>query len=386
MTRKEIIMKAIEGKLTWIQAAQIIGVTDRQMRRMKQRYEAQGLDGIIDRRSGGKRRERIKAEVIDQVLTLRRAYYHDFSVAHFHEFATQKHGIEMSQTWMRKLLQDAGLAEKAPARGKHRRARERRPMRGMLLHLDASTHAWLQGLPKQDLNVCMDDADSRVLHAQFVPQEGTMSTLEALNDVLRQHGRFCELYTDRGSHFCTTTHAGSGPDALQNVQAGRALKALGIQLILARSPQARGRSERLFRTIQGRLPQELRAAGITTYAEANKYLQQTFIPALNERFCVPPQQAESAFTPLMGLDVSMTLSIQHERIVRPDNTISFQTIIMQLPKSEHRLHFVRCPVTVHQFTNRTLGISYQGRLLGTYDQDGREIDPYRLTNITEQAA
>ena len=373
MTRKEVILKAVEGRISWIQAAPIIGVSDRQMRRMKRRFEAHGLDGIIDHRGGGKRRVRISLEVIDQVLTLRRGYYHDFSVAHFHEFITQRHGVKLSETWpwTRKLLQDAGLAEKAPARGKHRRAREQRPMRGMLLHLDASTHAWIEGIHAQDLNVCMEDATGEILYARFVRQEGTMSTLVALEFVLKHHGRFCELYTDRGSHFCTTTHAGMGPDDIQNVQVGRALKALGVKHILACSPQARGRSERAFRTLQGRLPQELRVAGITTYEAANAYLRKIFLPAFNERFAVPPQQDESAFTPLRGLEVAMTLSIQHSRTVKADNTVSFRATRLQLPSSNRRLHYVRCPVVVHEFTDGTLGISYQRHLLARFDQDGQ---------------
>jgi hypothetical protein len=386
MTRKEILLKAIEGKITWLQAADIVGISARQMRRMKSAYERLGFGGLRDHRGGQLRRKRIPMATVEKVLTLYRVHYFDFSVAHFHDFLMEKHAIKLSETWTRRILQDAKLVEKAPARGKHRRQRERRPMRGMLLHMDASTHAWIEGIAKQDLMVVMDDADGHILFAAFVPQEGTMPTLQALYAVLKRFGRFCELYTDRGAHFCTTTHAGMGPDELQNAQVGRALRALGIRHILARSPQARGRSERAFSTLQGRLPQELRLAGIRDYDAANTFLSSTFISRFNERFGVVPQQPESAFTPLLQLNIDMTLSLQHERVVRSDNTISFQKIILQLPKSTARLHFVRCPVTVHEFTDGMLGISYQGQLLARYDRDGQELNISALTIKTKQVA
>ena len=192
---------------------------------------------------------------------LKRDVYADFSLRHFYEHVTEKHGVKVSYNWLRLMLQEAGVVEKEPARGKYRRQRERRPLVGMLVHLDASTHQWIAGLPMQDLVVALDDADGRILYARFFPQEGTASTFAALESVVRNYGRFCELYTDRGSHFCQSGPAGEVADE-QHGQVSQALRALGIQHILARSPQARGRSERAFGTIQGRLPQELRHNGI----------------------------------------------------------------------------------------------------------------------------
>jgi hypothetical protein len=187
---------------------------------------------------------------------------------------------------------------------------------------------------------------------------------------VRRYGRFCELYTDRGSHFCTTKDAGAGPDAEQNGQVSQALRALGIGQILARSPQARGRSERAFGTLQGRLPQELRLNRIANYADANRYLEEHFIADFNRRFTVQPAQTESAFTKLPGIELDLVLSAKHQRIVRNDNTVVFHNLILQLPATRQRIHFVRCPVTVHQFSNATLGVSYQGRLLARYDSSG----------------
>jgi len=370
MTRNEVIMHAIAGKLTWIQAADICRITARQMRRMKRRYEAHGYDGLVDGRGGKPRRTRIAMQTLTELCRLKRERYPDFSVQHFWEQATEKHQLAVSYTWTLKALQAAGLAEKSAGRGQYRRQRERRPLVGMLLHLDASTHEWLVDQPMWDLNVMLDDADGRILDARFVPQEGTASTFAALHAVLSRQGRFVELYTDRGSHFCHTSVAGAGPDAVQEGQVSRALRVLGIHHILARSPEARGRSERAFGTIQGRLPQELRVAGITDYAAANGYLAQHFVPDFNRRFTVTPAEVGSAFAPLVGVDLELLLSAQHERVVRNDSTVPFEALTLQLPQLPERPHYVRCPVLVHEFPSGTLGISYQGRLLARYDRDG----------------
>jgi hypothetical protein len=341
------------------------------MRRLKRRYEQYGYDGLVDGRGGKPRRQRIPLATIEQLCQLRREKYADFSVQHFWEKATEVHQLKISYTWAKLALQAAGLAEKSPARGKYRRRRERRPLRGMMLHLDGSTHQWVADQPMQDLIVMQDDADSALHYAQFVPQEGTLSSLAAVKEVLQQAGRFCELYTDRGSHFCLTPKAGQPATTAHEGQVSRALKALGIRQILAYSPQARGRSERTFQTIQGRLPHELRAAGITTYAAANDYLRRVFIPDFNRRFTVTPAQPGTAFVPLVGVDLDLLLSVQHARTVANDSTVSFAGLQLQLPPRSDRLHYVRCPVLVHEFPEGPLGISYQGRLLARYGRDGQ---------------
>lgn len=374
MTRKEVIVKAIEGRITWLAAADILGVTPRHLRRLKAIYDRTGYDGLVDRRGGKPRRKRIPVATIRLLCRLRRERYFDFSIRHFWERVTEHHGLALSYTWTRVVLQTAGLAPKAPARGRYRRKRERRPMVGMLIHLDASTHDWLPARPRQDLVVALDDADGRILYAQFVRQEGTASTFAALHHVLTHHGRFAELYTDRGSHFCYTKTAGAAPDLSYDTQVQRALKQLGIRLILARSPEARGRSERCFGTIQRRLPQELRVAGITDYAAANLYLTATFVPDFNRRFTERPAQAERAFVRLPGVDLRLVLSGQHERIVRNDSTVQFGPVRLQLPPTPWRPHYVRCPVVVHEFPDATLGISYQGRLLARYAGDGTILE------------
>jgi len=370
MTRREVITKAIAGELSWVQAAQVLGITARHMRRIRRGYERWGLSAVMDQRGGRPRRKRISVGTIEMLCRLKREVYADFSVRHFFEQVREKHQVKVSYNWLRLMLQEAGVVEREPARGQYRRRRERRPMVGMLVHLDASTHEWLAGLPMQDLVVALDDADGRILYARFFAQEGSTSTFAALESVVRRYGRFCELYTDRGSHFCTTRDAAAGPDAEQNGQVSQALRALGIGQILARSPQARGRSERAFGTIHGRLPQELRLNRITNYAAANRYLEEHFIADFNRRFTVAPAQKQSAFTQLPGIQLDLVLSARHQRIVRNDNTVVLRNLILQLPTTRQRIHFVRCPVTVHQFSNDTLGVSYQGRLLARYDSSG----------------
>jgi transposase len=374
MTRKEVIVRAIDGQLTWLQAADILGLTPRHLRRLKRAWEQRGYDGLQDQRGRTPRRRRIPVPVIARLCRLRRERYPDFSIQHFWEKATEQHGFQLSYTWTRLVLQAAGLAPKAPGRGRYRRQRERRPMIGMLVHLDGSTHPWIPGLPPHDLIVALDDADGRILYGRFWDQESTASTFHALDHVLRTYGRFAALYTDRGSHFCRTPTAGGPPADAYDTQVGRALKALGIRHIRARSPEARGRSERNFGTLQGRLPQELRVAGITDYAAANTYLTTTFLPDFNRRFTVKPAQPASAFVRLAGVDLRLLLSRQHERLVRNDNTVSFERLGLQLPPSRHRVHYVRCPVLVHEFPDATLGISYQGRLLARYTRQGTLLE------------
>lgn len=374
MTRREVIVKAIAGKLTWLQAADICGITARQMRRLRFRYEQFGLDGLRDGRSR-LRRKRIPFTTIREICRLKEKVYPDFTVKQFHEHLTETHGIQVSYTWTRAILQEAGIVEKAEARGQHRRRRERRPLRGMMLHIDGSTHGWLPELPTQDLIVVLDDADGRVLYGQFFPQEGTVSTLTALREVLLRHGRFAELYHDCGSHFGRTSRAGEGPDEQQDGQVTRVLRLLGIRQIFARSPQARGRSERAFGTMQQRLPPELRLAGITAYDAANRFLNEVFWPDFNRRFTVEPTSAESAFVPLVGIDLDLLLSIHHERVVRADNTVLFHHLALQIPPTGQRYHYVRCPVIVHEFLDGTLGISYQNQLLSRYAATGLLLDP-----------
>jgi Helix-turn-helix domain len=373
MTRMEVIGMMTRGVLTVFQAADILGLCPRQLRRLRRRYELFGDVGLMDGRFGLSRKKRVPEATIEELCRLKREVYPDFSLRHFHERAVEKHGLKVSYTFTRDLLQLRGVVSKAAGRGKYRRKRERRPLVGMMLHLDASTHEWIPELPMQDLVVMLDDADGRILYACFVEQEGTRSTLEAIAHVLRRHGRFCELYTDRGSHFCRTEKAGQGPAPEQAGQVSRVLRALGIRQILARSPEARGRSERCFGTIQGRLPQELRLHGIRSYPEANRYLDDTFVPDFNRRFTVQPPQPGNAFTRLAGIDVTLLVSVQHDRVVANDNTVVFGKLTLQLPRLRDRLHLARCPVLVHELLDDSLGVSFSGKLIARFNRQGAAL-------------
>ncbi len=327
MTRREVITKAIAGQISWAQAADIAGMSARQMRRIRYVIERHGLSAVMDQRGGRPRRKRISAGTIAMLVRLKRDIYADFSLRHFYQQVTQKHQLKVSYNWLRLMLQEAGVVEREPGRGQYRRRRERRPMVGMLVHLDASTHEWIAGVPKQDLVVALDDADGRILYARFFAQEGTASTFAAPEGVLRRYGRFCELYTDRATHYRPVGRPEHSAEEAEG-QVSQALHALGIRLIQARSPQARGRSERAFGTIQGRLPQELRLHGIADYQRANRYLEEILVPDFNRRFTVRPAQKESAFVELPAVELKLLLSSKQQRVVRNDNTVAFQGMVL----------------------------------------------------------
>lgn len=287
-----------------------------------------------------------------------------------------EHEFKHSYYWTLYTLQNAGLVSRHTKQEKHRKRRERRPLPGMMLHLDGSEHAWLGELhPKWDLLATLDDATNEVYDAFFVPEEDTRSVLKIIWNTIKNQGIFCSLYTDRARHFVVTEKSGQKPDKSIRTQCQRALDQLGIRLIPAYSPQARGRGERLWKTFQGRLPQELRRAGIATIEQANEYLQNVFIPEYNLRFKVLQKEVGSAFVPVIeGTDLSRIFSIQHDRIVSNDNTVSYKTKVLQLPTSAHRYSFARCKVTIYENLDATLCIGYGPHLVAKYDQEGKLME------------
>jgi transposase len=264
MKLQDVLLKAMAKKITWWDAAEIIGVTDRTMRRWRERLETDGYSGLADGRRDKPSLRRVPLAVAEQVLRLYKETYYDLNIKHFHEKLQAEHGIELSYTWVQLALQGAGLVSRRRKRGKHRRRRERRPLTGMLLHIDGSKHQWLSDERWHDLIVILDDATSEIYYARLVEEESTRTVMAGLREVIETKGLFCSLYSDRGSHFFVTVKAGEKVDKQRATQVGRAMKELGVQMIAAYSPQARGRSERSFGTWQGRLPQELRLAGIGT--------------------------------------------------------------------------------------------------------------------------
>src|SRR5467141_3708825 len=370
MKVQEVILRAMAKRITWWQAAEIIGISDRQMRRWRERYEEFGYDGLFDRRQGKPSPKRVPVALVEQVLGLYRDRYFDLNVRHFQEKLQHEHQIELSYTWVKLALQGAGLVRRGRKRGVHRQRRPRRPLPGMLLHIDGSRHRWFQDERWYDLIVILDDATSEIYYAQLVEEESTATVMRALREVVESKGLFCALYSDRGSHFWLTPKAGSKVDRHRLTQVGRALRELGIQMIPAYSPQARGRSERNFGTWQGRLPQELRLRGITTVEEANRFLRESYIAELNRKFSVPAAQPESAFVPASGKDLDRIFSVQQERVVNQDNTVRIANRTLQIERTKWRGTLAKCHVLVCEHLDGTWSVFYGPHLVGRYAQDG----------------
>lgn len=373
MKIQEVILRAMAKRITWWQAAEIIGISARQMRRWRQRYEERGYDGLFDRRRGKPSPKRVPLALAEEVLRLYQDQYADLNVRHFHEKLEEAHGIELSYTWVKLALQGAGLVKKGRKRGVHRKRRERRPLPGMLLHLDGSQHQWFQDQRWYDLIEVLDDATSETYYAQLVEEESTRTVMAALREVIERQGRFCALYSDRASHFFQTPKAGGPVSHEQLTQVGRALKELGIEMIPAYSPQARGRSERRFATWQGRLPQELRLAGISGVEEANRFLREHFIGEMNRKFSVPSAQPGHAFVPVGGQDLDRVFSVQHERVVAKDNTVRLGDRTWQIERTPWRGTLAGCRVTICEHLDGRVSIVYGPHLVGRYTAQGEAL-------------
>jgi transposase len=370
MKIQEVILRAMAKKITWWQAAEIIGMSDRQMRRLHWRYREHGYDGLLDRRVGKPSPKRVPLALVEQVLGLYQEKYFDLNVRHFHEKLKQEHQIQLSYTWVKKALQGAGLVRRERKRGVHRRRRERRPLPGMLLHIDGSRHRWFQDDRWYDLLVILDDATSEIYYAQLVEEESTMTVLRALREVIERRGIFCALYSDRASHFFWTPRAGGKVDRERPTQVGRALQELNIRMIPAYSPQARGRSERGFGTWQGRLPQELRLDGIVTLEGANQFLRERYVAEFNQRFQVAALQSGSAFLPCRRKDLDVVFSVQQERVVNRDNTVVVGGKVFQIEPTRWRGTLAGCSVTVCEHLDQLWSIRYGPHVVGRYNEHG----------------
>jgi transposase len=376
MRFEELVSQWTEKKITQEEAARILGVSDRTFRRYCRSYEESGASGLYDARLEKKSHNAVPVDEMMEVLTLFETRYSNFTAAHFYDVYRDKHQGERSYNWVRLILQDAGLTQKAKKRGAHRRKRPRAPMKGMLLHQDGSTHEWVPN-KHWDLIVTMDDATSEVYSGFFVEEEGTHSSFLGVKETIEKKGLFCSFYTDRGSHYWLTQAAGEKVDKKNLTQFGRAMQQLGIEMIPAYSPEARGRSERLFGTVQQRLPKELALEGITDMQEANRFLREVYWPKHNKRFSVKPQEELSAFVPWVkaGSNLDDILCIQEQRVVNKDNTVSYKTLSLQIPKQAHRCHFIKAKVRVHEYPNAALAIFHGPRCLARYTRNGDLISP-----------
>jgi transposase len=368
----EVITRAISGKINWIQAAEILGMSDRQLRRWRGNWAKYGYNGLYDRRTQRPSPKRVPMAEVEVVLRLYREKYFDLNVKHFVEKLHREEHIALSYTWVKTALQNAGLVRRYAKRGPHRKKRPRRPLTGMMLHVDGSRHRWIPGLDQyQDLIVIFDDATSEVYDVKLVEEESTVTVMASLKRVVESRGLFCSLYSDRGSHMAWTPKAGGLVDREHPTQIARALKQLGIDLILAYSPQARGRCERIFGTWQGRLPQEFRLRGITEVEAANEFLRKDWIPMHDASFSVEAEQTGTAFLPYSGTELEKIFSQQHERVVDNDNTVRYENRCLQIPQQTFRFSLARCPVLVCEHLDRTISLHYGPHRLGHYDSQGQ---------------
>lgn len=357
------------GCLSQAEAALALGVCERTFRRWGERFEAEGADGLYDRRLGRVSKRAAPADEVARLLSLFDTKYSKFNTRHLYEHLVDHHACTRSYNWVRLKLQEHGRIKPVRRGGAHRRKRDRQPLPGMMLHQDASDHAWVPGV-RWDLVVTMDDATSEILSAFFVEEEGTMSSLIGMAEAIAARGLPSSLYTDRGSHYWNTPAAGGKVDKDNPTQFGRAMRQLGITMIAAYSPQARGVSERMFGTLQGRLPQELALAGITEMAAANRFLKQDFLPRHNQAMMKPAAAEGTAFVPC-PFDVTEIFCEQEDRVVGNDNTVRWRGLTLQIPQQAHRLHYVKASVRVHHYPDQTLAIFAGPRCLARYEADGR---------------
>jgi len=361
----------MEKRLSQEEAARILGVSDRTFRRYVERYDDGGLEALVDKRLSQASHRKAPVDEVMALCERYRARHDGWSARHFHSWY-KRSGGRRSYTWVKTRLQESELVKKAPRRGVHRKRRERAPLPGMMIHQDGSTHEWVPG-QEWDLIVTMDDATSEHYSIFFVEEEGTRSSFRGVGEVIRAKGLFSSLYTDRGSHYWYTPEAGKKVDKNNPTQFGRAMKQLGIEMIPAYSPEARGRIERAFRTHQDRLPKELALHGITDRETANRYIQQVYLPAHNAEFMQPPLEEGAAFVGCVVPNLDDILCEQHDRVVGRDNCVSFEGKKLQIPSDRHRCHYIKATVRVHRYLDDTLAVFHGPRKLVCYDSNGSQI-------------
>jgi len=373
MRVQEVIVRGLSGALTWLQVADILGRSPRSIRRMRWRFEQYGYDGLYDGRRAKPSPKRAPVAEVERILRLYRERYPGFNGRHFYQVARREHAVTLSYTFVKTLLQRAGLLASGRARGRHRRRREPRPCFGELLHLDGSLHPWLALDPerKQTLITVVDDATTQLLYGQFAAGgESVVAVMAALRAVLERHGLPMALYTDRARWAAYTPTSGTNPDRSKLTQVGRALQRLGIEHILGYSPQARGRSERVNRTLQDRLVNELRVAEIRTPAGANRYLRERFLPAFNTEFARAPTDPTAAFVPLGRTDLDQILCHEEERVVALDNTVRLDGVVMQLVKQRGRRSCAGLRVLLRRHLDGRHSVWWGTRCLGQYASSG----------------
>ena len=366
---EEILSLRTKHRLTQEEAARMLGVSDRTFRRYVDRYNEGGLDGLLDKRLTQESARKAPADEAMALVDRYRSQHKGWNVMHFHAWY-QRDGGTRSYSWVKNQLQAAQVVPKGKKRGAHRKKRERSPLPGMMIHQDGSTHEWVPG-KKWDLIVTMDDATNEHYSMFFTDEEGTASSFAGVKDVLLARGLFCSFYSDRGSHYWHTPEAGGKVDKKNLTQFGRAMHQLGIEMIPAYSPEARGRSERAFSTHQDRLVKELAFFGITEMAAANRYLRERYLPAFNSEFMEPAPEQGSGFVPLLNAQINDILCEQHERTVGRNNCVTFERLTLQIPQNSHRCNYIKVKVRIHRYPDRSLAIFHGPRKLADYHPDGK---------------
>lgn len=379
MRIQDVILRAIGGEISWFAAADILQMTPRNLRRWRERYERWGYNGLVDQRRCPSKR-RVPLAELERVLRLYRERYAGFNGRHFHEIARREHGITLSYSYVKQALQQAGLLPTRKPRGRHRRRREPRACVGELLHLDGSCHPWLALLPdaRATLITIVDDATSALLYAQLWPQETTVAVMSALAEVIRTEGLPMALYTDRAGWAFYTPKATGPVDKTRLTHVGRALHQLGIEHIPAYSPQARGRSERMNRTLQGRLVNEFRMRGICSVDAANRYLRDSYVAQHNATFRRAPADPASAFVPVGTVDLDTILCQEDERVVAPDNTIVVAGRVLQIDRQPGRRTCAGLRVLVRQHLDGRMTITRPPDVPLSFSVVTRDVVPPRL--------
>jgi len=385
MKVQDVILRAIAKKILWCEAAEILGISCRQIRRIKRKYETNGYNGLYDRRRKRPSPKRVPLGVAERILTLYRDKYFDFNMSHFYDKLRNHHSINISYNWVRLALQGAGLIKIQPKRATHRKRRPRKPLPGMMLHMDGSPHDWFKDSSEYTIVTLYDDANNHLYDIEMVAEEDSFTCMNMIKTLVEKKGIFCSLYTDRASHFFLTKKAGDRVSKDSLTQIGRALGEIGTHHVPSYSPQARGRSERLNRTLQGRIPQELRLRDITTVEQANKYLKTEYLREYNKRFSIKLEEKRTAFTPTpKTMDLDRVFSFKHERTVNNDNTISFNHRLFQIGPSELRISFAKCRVIVYEHMDGSISVGYGPHMIGYYPP--RNLSTYKHYKQKEKVA
>ncbi|GAB6183485.1 ISNCY family transposase [Thermodesulfovibrio hydrogeniphilus] len=364
MKRFEVMNQVLSGFLTLKQAQEILGLSYRQVLRLKERFKFQGFEGLLRKIPEPPTALKIDSSVKDEIISLRKSLYWDFNILHFKDKLKDVHDINLSYESIRKILIQEGLHEPKKKRKVYRR-RRRMPKAGMLVQMDSSQHRWIEGIGQQWWLVAMiDDADGFV-YAEFHPSETVWANMSVIRAYIEQRGVFMALYTDKASHFRTTRHGGLHYHVEvqhKETQIARALNELGIKLINANTPQAKGRVERKFRFFQDRLIKEMRLSGIRDYDEANKFLKEEFLTWSNSRYTL---SVESLYMPVATeKDLDLVFSIKHPRKVNKDNTLRYCGGVYQILPVKGIKSLAGKWVEVCELRDGRMEILWEGKRIG----------------------